>query len=79
MTRAEAARHVGVSTSTIRRWETRGLRKRWASESTLLESRDPEGILDFLREVWPHGSLRHVRAELLEAVVVQALGDVARD
>ena len=60
MTRAEAAVFVGVSVSTIRRWETTGVSSR--GRPCVLQNRTEAGLVLFVREAM---RIRHVRPEVV--------------
>lgn len=72
MTRAEAAEFVGVSVSTIGRWETRGVNRR--GRVFVLQDRTEAGLILFVRE---SGRInQYVRPEVIVLAFTQELREL---
>ncbi|MCH7825660.1 MAG: hypothetical protein IH849_12730 [Acidobacteria bacterium] len=71
MTRAEAAVFVGVSVSTIRRWETAGVTILGAP--CVLRNRTEPGLILFVREAM---RFRNVRPEVVVRAFTQELREL---
>ena len=76
MTRAEAAAFVGVSVSTIRRWETTGVYRRWDKEPTVLQDRTVVGLVNFVRYTRRYG--KTMNREVIVLAFARELLHVAR-